>query len=180
MGARFRGVAVVTVVLVVGAFAGSALAQWWQTPIASSMIPRGAEVVRERVRVEVLNGGQRDGMARVATGELRDDGFDVVYFGNNGSLQDSSVVLARTERVEFAREVADALGIRTVLAEPDSNLFLDVTVVLGQEWTPPPDPDEAHALETPWWDLRRYFKRPGRVPSTDERLADPGTNEEGA
>jgi hypothetical protein len=179
VGARFRGVAVVTVVLVVGAFAGSALAQWWQTPIASSLIPRAAEVVRERVRVEVLNGGQRDGMARVATGELRDDGFDVVYFGN-GSPQDSSVVLARTDRVEFAREVADALGIRTVLAEPDSNLYLDVTVVLGQEWTPPPDSDEEDTLETPWWDLRRYFKRPGRVPSADERLTDPGTNEEGA
>jgi hypothetical protein len=179
VGARFRGVAVVTVVLVVGAFAGSALAQWWQTPVGSALLPRTADVVRERVRVEVLNGGQRSGMARVATGELRDDGFDVVYFGN-GSPRDSSVVLARTDRVEFAREVADALGIRTVLAEPDSNLYLDVTVVLGQEWTPPPDPTEADESETPWWDLRGYFKRPGRAPAADERLADPGTNEEGA
>lgn len=179
MGARFRGVAVVTVVLVVGAFAGSALAQWWQTPVGSSLMPRQVDVVRERVRVEVLNGGQRPGMARLATGQLRDDGFDVVYFGN-GSARDSSVVLARTDGLEWAREVADALGIRTVLAEPDSNLYLDVTVVLGQEWTPPPEPAEADASATPWWDLRRYFKRPGRAPSADERLADPGTNEEGA
>ncbi len=179
MGARFRGVAVVIVVLVVGAFAGSALAQWWQTPVGSALLPQTAEVVRERVRVEVLNGGQRSGMARAATGELRDDGFDVVNFGN-GAPRDSSVVLARTDRVDVAREVADALGIRTVLAEPDSNLYLDVTVVLGQEWTPPPETEEADATDTPWWDLRRYFKRPGRVPSADERLADPGTNEEGA
>ncbi len=178
MGARLRGLSVVVVVLIVGAFAGSALAQWWAEPIASVALPEAGMVDRERVRVEVLNGGQRTGMARLATGELRDDGFDVVYFGN-GSARDSSVVLARTERVEMAREVADALGIRTVLAEPDSNLYLDVTVVLGQEWTPPPEP-EAAAAPPPWWDLRRFFKRPGRTPAADERLADPGPNDEGA
>lgn len=178
MGARLRGLSVVVVVLVVGAFAGSALAQWWAEPIASELIPSVSEVERERVRVEVLNGGQRSGMARLATGELRDDGFDVVFFGN-GSARDSSVVLARTDRVELARAVADALGIRTVLAEPDSNLYLDVTVVLGQEWSPPPEQDEV-AAPPPWWDLRRFFKRPGRTPAADERLADPASNDEGA
>lgn len=182
MGARFRGLAVVVVVLVVGAFAGSALAQWWQGP-AGSTLPAGPDrlvVPGERIRVEVLNGGGRSGMARSATGQLRADGFDVVFFGN-GEARDSSVVFARTDQVERARRVADALGIRTVLAEPDSNLYLDVTVVLGEEWKPRPDPGTAeHADSTPWWDLRRFFrKRPGRVPRADERLVDPVHDDDG-
>lgn len=182
MGARFRGLAVVVVVLVVGAFAGSALAQWWQGPLGSAL-PVGPDRVAapgERIRVEVLNGGGRTGMARAATGQLRDDGFDVVFFGN-GQARDSSVVFARTDRVERARRVADALGIRTVLAEPDSNLFLDVTVVLGQEWEPRPDAGTAtNADSTPWWDLRRFFReRPGEPPPSDERWVDPANDDDG-
>ncbi len=182
MGARFRGLAVVVVVLVVGAFAGSALAQWWQGPLGSTLPvgPRSDTLSGERVRVEVLNGGGRSGMARAATGQLRGDGFDVVFFGN-GQARDSSVVFARTDQVERARQVADALGIRTVLAEPDSNLYLDVTVVLGQEWEPRPEVGAAtNADSTPWWDVRRFFrKRPGQPPRADERLVDPGTDDDG-
>ena len=184
MGARLRGLIVVVVVLVVGAFAGSALAQWWTTPSAPRLstspvatgIPAGT-----RIRVEVLNGGGRSGMARTATGHLRDDGFDVVYFGN-GSARDSSVVFARTDDVAAARAVADALGIRSVLAEPDSNLYLDVTVVLGQEWEPREDPGPETTTEpAPWWDLRRFLpERPGPAPSGTERLVDPGTDDGGS
>ncbi len=186
MGARFRGVAVVMVVLVVGAFAGSALAQWWAagpTPEGVPAFPGRSPTVRERVRVEVLNGGGREGMARTATESLRDDGFDVVYFGNApGEHRDSSQVLARSDQVEFARAVADALGIRHVEVEPDSNLYLDVTVVLGDEWEPRVDPDAGHNVDaTPWWDVRRFFKRrPGTLPAGGERLVDPGTDNGGS
>ena len=39
-----------------------------------------------RIRVEVLNAGGEPGMARMATDQLRDRGFDVVYFGNAESF----------------------------------------------------------------------------------------------
>ena len=112
-----------------------------------------------RVRVEVLNAGGTESMARLATDLLRDSGFDVVYFGNADRFgDDSTVVFDRTGDLEAARAVADVLGARSVRAEPDSNLYLDVTVMLGREWTPRTpeafDGEESGA----WWDLRRWFR----------------------
>jgi len=89
----------------------------------------------QRVRVEVLNGAGRPGLAREATERLRDRGFDVVYFGNaRGFGRDSSIVLDRVGKEETARAVAAALGITVVGSEPDSTLLLDVTVILGKDW----------------------------------------------
>ncbi len=90
-----------------------------------------------RVRVEVLNAGGRRGAAHEATELLRKRGFDVVYFGNADSFgEDPSVVLDRVGRRDDARVVADALGIDSVRSEPDPNLYLDVSVMLGREWRP--------------------------------------------
>ena len=91
---------------------------------------------RPRVKVEVLNGGGVSGVAWAATEVLRDQGFDVVFFGNAENFtQDSSVALDRVHDLNQARAVAGALGIPRVLSEPDSTLFVDVTVRLGPEWS---------------------------------------------
>ena len=158
---RLRALGVVMVILAVGALVGSAVSQWMVGPTVVGPAVRGS-VVRERVRVEVLNGGGHAGAAREATDQLRDLGFDVVFFGNAGSFdQDSSVVLDRMGHVEAARDVADALGIRNVRSEPDSNLYLDVSVVLGMEWmpSPPPTAEESTAPVRPWWDPRGWVRR---------------------
>jgi hypothetical protein len=89
-----------------------------------------------RVRVEVLNAGGVDGLAHDATDRLRDVGFDVVQWGNARSFdQDSTVVIDRVGRLELAQGVANAMGIRNVRSEPDSNLYVDVTVLLGRDWS---------------------------------------------
>lgn len=109
-------------------------------PAASVPAPAG------RVRVEVLNASGRPGLAREGTRVLRDRGFDVVSFGNaEGFSPDTSLVLDRAGRIETARQVADAVGIRRVHSRPDANLYLDATVVLGRDWrsapsAPSPDP----------------------------------------
>jgi hypothetical protein len=91
----------------------------------------------DRIRVEVLNGGGVQGMAARATELLRDDGFDVVYFGNAANpAREGSTVLARTSDRDAAAEVGAALGIERVQLEPDSTLLVDVTVVLGPDWVP--------------------------------------------
>lgn len=95
----------------------------------------------ERIRVEVLNGGGRAGMARLATEELRDRGFDVVYFGN-GAPVPVSEVLDRVDRPQQARDVARSLGLEVVRSEADSTRFVDVTVHLGPEWGPQDAPGE--------------------------------------
>lgn len=117
------------------------------------------QLIRERIRVEVLNGSGVSGLAREATGVLREKGFDVVSWGNAGTQsEDISVVMDRVGRTEMAHQVAGALGILQVGSEPDSTLFLDVTVRLGKDWEPPPLVMEEEEEPAPWWDLRRFFK----------------------
>lgn len=89
----------------------------------------------EPIRVEVLNGAGTAGAARRVTAFLRERGFDVVYYGNADRFDvDSTVVLDRLDRLESARQVADSLGVRRVRSEPDAELYLDVTVILGRDW----------------------------------------------
>ena len=185
MGRRIRALILVVALLAVGLFAGSALSQWWEVPGAEATAagtaaePRSARVVlapRERVRVEVLNAAGRPNLARAATDRLRDGGYDVVFFGNAAQFGgEASVVLDRVGRLDHARGVADALGIRSVRSEPDSNLFVDVSVRLGEEWAAPEPPAAAAAPEPAWWDLRRFLPRRalGSGPEPGATIADP-------
>jgi hypothetical protein len=101
-----------------------------------------------RVRVEVLNASGVPGLARRGTEMLRDGGYDVVNYGNApGFAPDTSLVLDRVGKMEFARSVADLVQIPRVYARPDSNVYVDVTVVLGKDWAaenadePAPEPE---------------------------------------
>jgi hypothetical protein len=171
------------VVLVTGAVLGTWFAQWLASPdtaVSRVSVPIPT-VFGERVRVEVMNGGGRAGMARVATGALRDAGFDVVDVGNWTTFEEPvSFILDRVGRLETARRAADALGITEVRSEPDTNLYVDLTVIVGRDWSPESIP--APSLEQPdrpWWDLRRYLKRPSAPVSPGARLVDPENEDEG-
>ena len=114
----------------------------------------------DRVRVEVQNGGGVTGMARTATDVLRTAGFDVVKFGNARAFDPGrpSVVIDRVGRDEAAHAIAKALGIDNVLSEPDPNLYVDVTVVLGSPWQPLTPVLRSEVTEPwSWWDPREWF-----------------------
>jgi hypothetical protein len=188
VGRRIRALILLAALLAAGVFVGSALSQWWEVPgsEAAAASARSVLALRERVRVEVLNAGGRPNLAREATDLLRDGGFDVVYFGNAGQFDEQpSVVLDRVGRPDLAREVADALGVRSVRSEPDSNLFVDVSVRLGEEWTRPAPPPAAEPVPA-WWDPRRLLpKREPAARAAEGALVDPaagsvgeGTNRE--
>lgn len=138
-GSRLQTVGLFVTLLAVAVLVGSLAAGLLQ--------PRGAPAPEagpwesslrpgQRIRVQVLNASGRSGLARLATRELRDKGFDVLEFGNAPSGTDStrSLVYDRVGKLELARQVADAMRIRRVEARPDSNLVLDVTVILGTDW----------------------------------------------
>lgn len=187
MGQRVRAVAVVAVLLAVGALAGSAFSQWRERPAEPpAEVVRPAEervvVPRGRVRVEVLNGGGRAGMAKRATDHLRDRGYDVVFYGNADTFdRDSTVVVDRVGRPDVAAAVAAALGRADarVRSEADSTRFVDVSVILGASWDP------SVAAEAPgepvrpvgrpaWWDLRRFLpERDSAPPMGAGHMADP-------
>ena len=115
----------------------------------------------ERVRVEVLNAGGVAGQARAATERLREIGFDVVSFGNAGTFdREVSTVVDRVGRPELASAVARVLGVDAVLSEPNPNLFVDVTVLLGKDWIgDPAQQDSATAVEREPWDPRAWIGR---------------------
>lgn len=102
--------------------------------LPESMVPPGV-----RIKVEVLNGTSTPGLARKATMFLRDRGFDVVETGNSREKRARTVVLDRSGHPEWAALVARAMSAESE-KRPDSTRYLDVTVVLGDDWRPPPLP----------------------------------------
>jgi LytR cell envelope-related transcriptional attenuator len=128
-----RGVLLVALVAVAG---GVALA--WPRPGESSppvQVPPGV-----RIRVQVLNATATRGLARRATGYLRDRGFDVVDMATAPQPRDSTLVIDHGGNPEWARLVARAFGGAAVEQGPDSSRYLDVTVLIGRDWAPPTEP----------------------------------------
>ncbi|MGI8547649.1 MAG: LytR C-terminal domain-containing protein [Gemmatimonadaceae bacterium] len=106
-----------------------------QAPVAiDSSVGRAPAGVR--IKIEVLNATQSHGLARRAALYLRDRGFDVVSMGNSGRTQDFTAVLDRSNHPEWARLIAAALRAR-VIERPDTSRYLDATVIIGADWSPP-------------------------------------------
>jgi hypothetical protein len=93
-----------------------------------------------RIRVEVMNAAGTRGLARRATAVFRDAGFDVVGSGNWSERLDSNLVLIRSGDTTWAAVAARVLGGARVASRPDSSRYLDLTIVLGAAWRPPPEP----------------------------------------
>ena len=92
-----------------------------------------------RIKVEVLNGTKTRGLARKVTDFLRDRGFDVVGSGNDAEPRAKTVVYDRSSHPEWARLVGRAMNA-PVVSRRDSSRYLDVTVLIGADWRPPPLP----------------------------------------
>lgn len=101
-------------------------------------LPRAPDGVR--IRVQVLNTTGTHGLARRATRLLRDQGYDVVEMGNGSPALDTTVVLDRSGHPEWAAAVAKVIKPATSRTQRDSSRYLDVTVLLGRSWRPPPQP----------------------------------------
>lgn len=99
------------------------------------LVPEGT-----RVKVEVLNATDTRGLARIATFVLRDAGFDVVFFGNTSERVDSTVVRDRSGHPEWAQLAAQAMQPARTEVRADSGRLVDLTVVVGASWRPPPQP----------------------------------------
>lgn len=89
---------------------------------------------RDSIEVEVLNGTDRDGLAVDVTRLLRSRGIDVVAIGNAPSSEVTRV-LARRGNGEAAQRVARALGQGQPELAPDSLRFVDVTVIIGSDFS---------------------------------------------
>ncbi len=90
----------------------------------------------QKIQVNVLNSASTKGLARRAMDYLRARGFDVVEIGNASAAQPRSAVIDRVNDSLSARKVAFALGIpdSCIRREENRELFLDVTVVIGDDY----------------------------------------------
>jgi hypothetical protein len=98
-------------------------------------VPQGV-----RIRVQVMNATGTRGLARRATGYLRDRGFDVVGMATALQSRDSTLVVDHSRNPELARLVSRAFGGAAIESRPDSSRYLDVTVLIGRDWAPPAEP----------------------------------------
>ncbi len=96
-----------------------------------------AEEAVDIPQVEVLNGTGVDGLAAQARRYLADHGVDVLATGNApASKTPRTLVLSRTGDLAAARRVAAVLGLGegTVRSQPEPDLLLDATVLLGEDY----------------------------------------------
>lgn len=136
---------VVAVLLLVGALLGSVLLEWGdrragpgipadRTPLTAGAAASG-DVEGPRVSLEVLNGAGDRGAAERVSERLRDMGFDVKTFGNASSFdQARTELLDRSGRPGAAQTIADSLGGVPVRTDPAPELYLDATLMLGDDW----------------------------------------------
>ncbi len=94
-----------------------------------------AKEVYPHIRVEVLNAAGARGLAKKVSWKLREMGFDVVFYGNAGDTLAKTVVVERADTsCRNARLVAEAIGCKEITYEPDPDLLLEVTLILGKDW----------------------------------------------
>lgn len=120
-------------------------------PSAAPSPPAKISVAPAQVRLSVLNGSGRSGLAAQAAAGLRRDGFTVVRVGNTVPT-DHTVVRYGAGREEAARTVAAAVPAATLVADaslpdalalvlgPDFTSVQPVVVGGGQVLAPPPAP----------------------------------------
>ncbi len=101
-----------------------------------SLFGSDEDLCEGRIVVEVRNGCGIKGIGEVVGRKLRNYGFDVIYIGNAEDFNfGKTIVVDRCGDLSKAREVARRLGTDAVLQQINTNLFVDVTVIVGHDVT---------------------------------------------
>ena len=86
------------------------------------------------IRIELLNGSGRPGLAGELASYLRDGGFDVLDVSNaDRSDYRTTIVVNRTEASDPGRIVAEYLGTRHLIQQVGPQEMIDVTVIVGRD-----------------------------------------------
>ncbi len=102
--------------------------------------------IQKKIQVEVLNGCGEQGIAKILTDRLREQGYDVVNSGNyiengktNFNVSKSKLIdqLKTSQNITNARELAEIIGIEFDLIESFENPspISDLTIVIGKDFT---------------------------------------------
>ena len=93
------------------------------------------------IEVEILNGSSISDLASITTDYLRSKHFDVVYYGNaDKQSYEHTLIIQRNEKFHSLKLIGEAFDMdfkdkNHVILAPDESLCLDVTVILGKDYT---------------------------------------------
>lgn len=113
---------------------------YWQVDTVATAqlfrdLDRGLEEKEEIIRVEVLNGCGRDGIAFQLAQNLRREGLDVIHIGNAPNFKYSkTLILNRSGRKGVAGKIAALMGYGQPRDEIEKDAFVDVTVIIGRDY----------------------------------------------
>jgi len=98
-------------------------------------LDRGLEEKEEIIRVEVLNGCGRAGIAFQLAQDLRKEGLDVVNIGNARNFKyRKTLVLNKSGKKGLAGKVARAIGCGEPQDRIEKKALVDVTVIIGKDY----------------------------------------------
>ena len=129
---RILDIAIAVLFVLLGAFGISAALRVGPQPMGKP---------KQQIRIELLNGSGRAGLAGELASYLRDGGFDVMEVSNaDRSDYRSTLVVNRAAAPEPGKIVAEYLGTRHLIQQEGSQEMIDVTVIVGRDarhWTQP-------------------------------------------
>jgi len=116
---------------------------YWQVDILATTqlfkeLGRGLKEKEEIIRVEVLNGCGRAGIAFQLARNLRKEGLDVVNIGNARNFKyRKTLVLNKSGKKGLAGKVARAIGCGEPQDRIEKKALVDVTVIIGKDYLTP-------------------------------------------
>ena len=119
--------------LLVGLFVIAQNTNWQQQETATLASPK----TFQDIRIEILNGCGKDGIATQLGTKLREQGFDVMTLGNADSYAFSeTIVIDRVGKWHHAQEVANILGTQNLIQQitPDPFRLEGVTIIVGRDY----------------------------------------------
>lgn len=93
-----------------------------------------SEKKKSEIKVEVLNGTTRNGLANSVATKLKEEGYNVTKIGNNGNTDSIKTTIINRTNNEYAKEIKKFLGKGTLKEEYESTSKIDVTVILGSDY----------------------------------------------
>ncbi|MCS7245102.1 MAG: LytR C-terminal domain-containing protein [candidate division WOR-3 bacterium] len=88
-----------------------------------------------QIKIEIYNASGYDGLARKLNWYLRDNGFDVVYYGNAIDTILKTIIVDRIDSsLRYAKILREFLGGGIVKYEPDPDKLTTITILIGKDF----------------------------------------------